>query len=87
MDRAATGAEPGTERDSARSRERGREIADLYETSMKLYRDGKLARARQGLVQVLESGLIPPAMADTIRGYLSDIDKRLADAAAPDQKR
>ena len=79
MDRAATGAEPDGER------ARGREIPDLYDASMKLYRAGELTRARQGLVAVSESGLIPPAMARTIRGYLSDIDKRLAQA--PDQKR
>lgn len=54
-----------------------REIADLYYRSMKLYRDGKLANARKGFVTVLKSGLIPPPMEETIRGYLSDIDNRL----------
>ena len=58
-----------------------REIADLYYRSIELYRDGKLASARKGFVAVLKSGLIPPPMGETIRGYLSDIDNRLARGA------
>jgi predicted CXXCH cytochrome family protein len=62
---------------------RKQEIADIFYASMDLYRDGKLVQAREGLVTVLESGLIPAAMGRTIRGYLLDIDKRLAEARTP----
>ena len=58
---------------------RKREIAEVYYASMDLYREGKLAEARFGLNIVMNSGLIPQAMANTIRGYISDIDKRLAE--------
>lgn len=54
-------------------------IADIYYASMNLYRDGKLVRAREGLIAVLESGLIPHAMGVTIRGHVADIDRKLAE--------
>jgi len=55
-----------------------REIAELYYSSIALYRAGQLEKAREGLVKVLKSGLIPPAMAKTIQNDLADIDNRLA---------
>jgi YVTN family beta-propeller protein len=55
-----------------------REIAELYYSSMTFYRAGQLEKAREGLVKVLESGLIPPAMAKTIQKDLAGIDNRLA---------
>ena len=64
-------------------RKKIRENADLFYASMDLYREGKLAEAREGLARVLKSGLIPAPMAKTIRGYLLDLDKRLAEAATP----
>lgn len=60
-----------------------REIAELYYSSMAFYRAGQLEKAREALVKVLKSGLIPPAMARTIRGYLVDIDNTLARRAKP----
>ena len=60
-------------------RGRKQEIADIFYASMNLYRDGKLAQAREGLVTVLKSGLIPQAMGTTIRGYIADIDERLVE--------
>lgn len=57
---------------------RKREIAEIFYASMDLYRQGRLVEARQGLVTVINSGLIPQAMGETIRGYISDIDKRIA---------
>lgn len=60
--------------------ERQRKIAELYYRSMELYRDGQLTRARDGFVDVLESGLIPAPMADTLRSHIVDIDNRLARA-------
>ena len=62
---------------------RKQEIADIFYASMDLYRGGKLVQAREGLVRVLESGLIPAAMGRAIRGYLLDIEKRLAEARTP----
>jgi predicted CXXCH cytochrome family protein len=55
-----------------------KEIADLYYSSMALYRTGQLIRARDGFVKILNSGLIPESMAKTIRGYIADIDNSLA---------
>ena len=52
-------------------------IAELYYSSMALYRTGQLEKARDGLTRVLRSGLIPPAMAKTIENYLADINKTL----------
>jgi hypothetical protein len=71
------------EEDDAELLRQKQEIADIFYDSMDLYRDGKLVQAREGLVTVLESGLIPAAMGRTIRGYLLDIDKRLAETRTP----
>lgn len=69
-------------------RKRKQEIADIFYASMDLYRDGKLAEAREGLVTVLKSGLIPQAMGTTIRGYIADIDKKLVQRTKqPDLRR
>lgn len=54
-----------------------REIAELYYSSMTFYNSGQLEKAREGLVKVLKSGLIPPAMAKTVKQYLADIDNTL----------
>ncbi len=58
--------------------EQKREIAELYYSSMAIYRTGQLEKARDGLIRVLRSGLIPPAMAKTIEINLVDIDNTLA---------
>lgn len=60
-------------------RRRKQEIADIFYASMDSYREGKLEQAREGLITVLKSGLIPQAMGTTIRGYIADIDKRLVE--------
>jgi len=54
------------------------DIAELYYSSMALYRTGQLEEARDGLTRVLRSGLIQPAMAKTIENYLADINNTLA---------
>jgi predicted CXXCH cytochrome family protein len=54
------------------------EITDLYYNSMSFYRAGRLIQAREGFIKVLNSGLIPEPMANTIRGYILDIDNSLA---------
>ena len=56
---------------------RKREIAELYYSSMAFYNAGQLEKAREGLVKVLKSGLIPPAMAKSVEQYIEDIDKTL----------
>ncbi len=60
-----------------------KDIAELYYRSITFYHAGQLEKAREGLVKVLKSGLIPAAMAKTIRGYLLDIDDTLAKKATP----
>jgi hypothetical protein len=57
--------------------EKKREIAELYYSSMAFYNAGRLEKAREGLVKVLKSGLIPPAMAKTVEKYLADIENSL----------
>lgn len=57
--------------------EQKQQIAELYYSSMAFYRAGNLEKARDGLTKVLNSGLIPPAMAKTIEKYLADINKTL----------
>lgn len=54
-----------------------REVAELYYNSMAFYNGGQLEKARGGLVKVLKSGLIPPAMAKTVEQYLAAIDNTL----------
>ena len=58
--------------------EQQKEIAELYYSSMAFYRSGQLVKARAGLTRVLNSGLIPPAMAKTIEKHLADINNTLA---------
>lgn len=58
--------------------ERQREIADVYYRSIEFYRAGQFEKAREGFVEVLNSGLIPKAMARTIEGYLMDIEETMA---------
>jgi len=53
------------------------EIAELYYSSMAFYNTGQLKKAREGLVKVLNSGLIPPAMAKTVEQYIANIDNTL----------
>lgn len=75
--------EPGVEKSDDSAAKRKQEVADLYYRSMAFYRDGQLVRAREGFVQVLQSGLIPAPMEETIRNYISDIDKTLAKDKTP----
>lgn len=72
---AAPGAAQKSDDAAAKRRQ---EVADLYYRSMAYYRDGQLGRARDGFVEVLNSGLIPAEMENTVRGYIADIDRRLA---------
>jgi DNA-binding beta-propeller fold protein YncE len=60
------------------SGDRQKQIAELYYRSMALYRTGRFEEAREGLVEVIRSGQIPPAMVRTIEQYLADINNRLA---------
>jgi sugar lactone lactonase YvrE len=71
---AATPRKPAGEAGPAQS---AQSIADLYYYSMELYRAGRLTEARAGFVKVIDSGLIPPPMAQTLRGYIQDIDSQL----------
>ncbi|UCD52548.1 MAG: hypothetical protein JSW27_07905 [Phycisphaerales bacterium] len=62
----------------AQESQRAEEIAQLYYRSMAFYRAGRLSEARAGFVEVIDSGLIPPPMRETLEGYLQDIDSRLS---------
>jgi len=62
---------------SAETDKKLREIAELYYNSIVFYRDGQFLRAREGFVEILNTGLIPESMSKTIRGYISDIDNSL----------
>ena len=54
-----------------------REIAEIYYNSLDFYNTGQFEKAREGLVEVLQSGLIPPAMAKTVEKYLAAINNSL----------
>ncbi len=73
----------GPEKIISTSEDRKREIADLYYRGVGLYRTGQLEKAREGFVEVVNSGLIPAPMEKTISDYVKKIDKTLADRARP----
>ncbi len=58
--------------------EQTKKVAEIYNTSMGFYRAGQLDKAREGFVEVLNSGLIPGDMANTLKGYIADIDRTTA---------
>jgi len=72
-------ARPGAERFGNDALEQTKKIAELYSASMGFYRAGQLEKAREGFVEVLNSGLIPGDMAKTLRGYIADIDRVAAE--------
>ena len=83
MDGASAGGRPNgsgtkSEKSGDLMSKQEREVADLYYRSIAFYRDGQLAKAKEGFIEVLKSGLIPDLMAETIRRYVLDIDLRLA---------
>jgi len=57
--------------------ERKKQVAETYYRSMRLYRSGQLEKAREGFIEIVQSGLIPPAMVKTLQGYLTQIDNTL----------
>ena len=67
--------------------EQNKIIAEIYYRSMRLYQAGQYVQAREGFTAVLKSGLIPPEMAQTIQGYLLDIEKKLAEGSASQNSR
>jgi general secretion pathway protein D len=56
---------------------RTKQVVELYSRSMNYYRTGQLEKAREGFIQVINSGLIPPPMAKTLQGYIARIDSIL----------
>ncbi|MDT8301972.1 MAG: hypothetical protein RQ760_10850 [Sedimentisphaerales bacterium] len=56
---------------------RKRDVAELYYRSMAFYHAGQFEKAREGLVKVLKSGLVPEPMIITIKGCLTNIDNTL----------
>jgi len=57
--------------------DRKRDVAELYYRSMAFYHAGQFEKAREGLVKVLKSGLVPEPMKITIKGCLTNIDNIL----------
>ncbi|MHC4535728.1 MAG: cytochrome c3 family protein [Planctomycetota bacterium] len=57
--------------------DRKRGVAELYYRSMAFYQAGQFEKAREGLVKVLKSGLVPEPMIITIKGCLTNIDNIL----------
>ena len=66
------------ESDGRQSSSKVQEIANLYYRSLELYRTGELVKAKEGFIEVINSGTIPPEMEKTLRGYLSDIENKLS---------
>ena len=54
-----------------------RKIAELYYLSLAFYYAGQMEKAREGLIEVLKSDLIPPPVAKTIKDDLIGIDSHL----------
>jgi hypothetical protein len=73
----ATAPSVAPQDEAAERLRRTQAIADLYYRSMALYRAGQLEQAREGFIEVIESRLIPPAMEETLRGYLREINAQL----------
>ena len=76
IDSVITRNEQQPENDN-QSDKRAREITELYYSSMAFYRTGQLLKAREGFVEILNTGLIPESMAKTIQDYISDIDNSM----------
>ncbi|KPK42454.1 MAG: hypothetical protein AMJ65_07600 [Phycisphaerae bacterium SG8_4] len=69
---------PVQARESERTVDNREEIARLYKASEDLYRSGQFEKAKEGYETVLKSGLIPPAMAKTVKSRLAEINNRAA---------
>jgi sugar lactone lactonase YvrE len=70
---------PVAEKTQAQQRQdQQQQISNLYYRSMTLYKAGQLNEAREGFLELLNSGLLPPDMVKTIQGYLADINSKLA---------
>ncbi len=65
--------------------EQARNMAELYYRSIKLYRAGQVAEAREGFRQVLADNSIPRPMKETARTYLEKIEGNLAPPGQPDE--
>ena len=58
--------------------DRKRDVAELYYRSMAFYHAGQFEKAREGLVKVLKSGLVPEPMIITIKSCLTNIEDILS---------
>ncbi len=69
---------PEPEKTETQQWELQRKTTDLYHKSIALYKAGQLEKARDGFLEVLNSGLLPAHMEQTIQGYLTYINSVLA---------
>jgi hypothetical protein len=60
-----------------------KETAQLYYSSIRLYRAGRLQEARQGFQRVLRDESLPQVFEDTVRSYLQSIDQAIGEASPP----
>lgn len=70
--------QPATRKTESQRQDQRREISELYNKSMTLYKAGQLEAARQGFLELLNSGLLAPDMEKAIRVYIADINSSLA---------
>ena len=61
--------------------EEQQDIPALYARSMEYYKTGQFEEAKKGFVKVINDDTIPPEMEKTLKSYISQIDKKLADKA------
>lgn len=65
--------------------ERKREISELYDRSVELYRAGYLEQAREGFIKVVKSGSFARPVRETVEDYLVKIDNILVQRLALSQ--
>jgi type II secretory pathway component GspD/PulD (secretin) len=60
-----------------------KDITELYNRSVELYKAGELEKAREGFIKVAAGGLVTAPPGETAEDYLSKIDNVLAQKAKP----
>lgn len=73
----------GLEKLNSQLKGQDKEISELYESSVDLYHEGNLEKAREGFIKVVKSGLSIGPEGRKAEDYLVKIDSVLAQKAAP----
>ena len=69
---------PQTEKTESQRLEQQQQLSDIYYRSLTLYKAGQLEKAREGFQEILKSGLLPATAANTVQGYIAEINSALA---------